>query len=80
MKKKIIQYLAVGCTAFGLFGWVGAYDLGTSPRNAMLLLLIGIVLILVRFKKGVWSEKEIDRGFACNDASYPSYLDRSKGA
>lgn len=80
MKKKIIQYLAVGCTAFGLFGWVGAYDLGTSPRNAMLLLLIGIVLILVGFKKGVWNEEEIDRGVAYHDASYPSYMRRSKGA
>lgn len=82
MKKKIIQYLAVGCTAFGLFGWVGAYDLGTSPRNAMLLLLIGIVLILVGFKKGVWSEKDVISicDSSCNDASYPSYLGRSKGA
>lgn len=80
MKKKIIQYLAVGCTAFGLFGWVGAYDLGTSPRNAILLLLIGIALILVGFKKGVWSEKEIDHGVAYHDASYSSYMRRSKGA
>ena len=80
MKNKIIQYLAVGCTAFGLFGWVGAYDLGTSPRNAILLLLIGIVLILVGFKKGVWSEEEINSSAYYHDASYPSYLSRSRGA
>lgn len=78
MKKKIIQYLAVGCTAFGLFGLVGAYDLGTSPRNAILLLLVGIVLILVGFKKGVWSEKETDIRDSYHDASYPSYMRRSR--
>ena len=80
MKKKIIQYLAVGCTAFGLFGWVGAYDTGASPKNALLLLIIGIVMVLVGFKKGVWSEEENNNDTSYHDASYPSYIRRSRGA
>ncbi len=75
--RKVILYAASFCIALGIAGVGGAVDLAESPKRALLVLIIGLVLLLVGGRKGVTSEEEIDRTFTNNDASYPSYLDRS---
>lgn len=75
--RKVILYAASFCIALGIAGVGGAVDLAESPKRALLVLIIGLVLLLVGFQKGVTNEEEIDRTFINNDASYPSYLGRS---
>ena len=75
--RKVILHAASFCIALGIAGVGGAVDLAESPKRALLVLFIGLVLLLVGFRKGVMSEEEIDRTFTNNDASYPSYLGRS---
>lgn len=75
--RKVILCVASFCIALGIAGVGGAVDLAESPKRALIVLFIGLVLLLVGFRKGVTSEEEIDRTFTNNDASYPSYLGRS---
>lgn len=76
MKNKNIEELAVGCTAFGIFGFVGAIEADQFPTGAILLIIVGLAFAAYGFAKGVFYEEDIE---PCDyhDASYPSYLRRS---
>ena len=73
--RKVILYAASFCIALGIAGVGGAVDLAESPKRALLVLFIGLVLLLVGFRKGVTSEEDT-KHCSCHNASYPSYLDR----
>lgn len=74
--RKVILYAASFCIALGIAGVGGAVDLSESPKRALLVLIIGLVLLLVGFRKGVMIEKDIEH-CAYHSASYPPYLGRS---
>ena len=73
--RKITTYSALFFIFFGFAGIGGAVDLAESPKRALLVLFIGIVLLLVGFRKGEAIEEDTKR-CSCHNASYPSYLGR----
>ena len=73
--RKVIFYAASFCIALGIAGVGGAVDLAESPKRALIVLFIGLVLLLVGFQKGVESEEDIEH-CSCHNASYPSYFGR----
>ena len=74
--RKAMQIVSVSLISIGLAGVGGAVDLAESPKRALIVLFIGLVLFLVGFRKGVASEEDTKR-CSCHNASYPSYLGRS---
>ena len=49
--RKVILYAASLCMALGIAGVGGAVDLAESPKRALIVLFIGLVLFLVGVRK-----------------------------
>ena len=52
--RKAMQIVSVSFIALGLAGIGGATDLCTSPNNALAVLVLGIAIAVMVFRKEKW--------------------------